>query len=512
MTEHYVAQPNNKKEELDIDLLRLWSAIIKRFFVILLVAVLGGAASLAYTMYAVTPMYSSSVMFYVNNASPAGDPSGILSTGDVVTSKYLVESYTVVLKTKGTMDEVIAYANSDRSYYEVVGMISAQAVNETELLRVTISSPDPKEAMELVNAIAHVLPERVPTIINNSSAKVVEYGVLPTAPSSPSYSRNTILGAVIAAVFVIGIIVLKELFDVSIKDEDDVERVCTYPILATVPDVSAMKKGKGRKVKAKQGDENWAEHIGSKAGFVAVEAYKLLRTKLEYSFVSGKDCRVLAVSSATPSEGKSFSAINLACSLAQLNKRVLLMDCDMRKPTLAEKMSLKKHPGLSDYLIGKMDFQDVCQRYEGGGSGIIQVVAAGHTPPNPLELLSSEKMAWTMRNLEKHFDYIILDLPPVGEVSDALVTAKMTDGVLIVVRQNYCSRADLREAVQQFEFVGSKILGVLMNGIESSNTRYGRKYGYGYRKRYGYRYGDSYKAAAEAQEINIGTYQGHDSV
>lgn len=511
MTEHYVAQPNNKKEELDIDLLRLWSAILKRFFVIVLVAVLGGAASLAYTMYAVTPMYESSVMFYVNNAGPAGDPSGVLSSGDVVTSKYLVESYTVVLKTKGTMDEVIDYANSDRSYYEVAGMVRAQAVNETELLRVTVSSPDPQEAVKLVNAIAHVLPERVPQIINNSSAKVVEYGVLPTAPSSPSYSRNTVLGAVIAAVIVIGIIVLKELFDVSIKDEDDVERVCAYPILATVPDVSDAKKGQSRKSKAKQGNENWTDHIGAKAGFVAVEAYKLLRTKLEYSFVSGKDCRVLAVSSATPSEGKSFSAINLACSLAQLNKRVLLMDCDMRKPTLAEKMSLKKHPGLSDYLIGKMDFQDVCQRYE-SGSAKIQVVAAGHTPPNPLELLSSEKMAWTMENLEKHFDYIILDLPPVGEVSDALVTAKMTDGVLIVVRQNYCSRADLREAVQQFEFVGSKILGILMNGIESSGSRYGRKYGYGYRKRYGYRYGDSYKAAAEAQVMNVGAFTGNDGV
>ena len=88
----------------------------------------------------------------------------------------------------------------------------------------------------------------------------------------------------------------------------------------------------------------------------------------------------------------------------------------------------------------------------------------------------------------------------------------MTDGVLIVVRQNYCSRADLREAVQQFEFVGSRILGVLMNGIEGSTNRYGRKYGYGYRKRYGYRYGDSYKAAAEAQTLNIGTFTGNDGV
>ena len=503
MTENNKARPNNpQKEELEIDLLRIWNAILKRCLVIVLAAVLGGVLSFAYTIYAVTPMYTSSATFYVTNVGAAGDPSDTTSSGDAVASKYLVESYIVVLQTKATLDDVIAQANSNRTYQEVMGMMKAEAVNETELLRVTITSPDPEEAKELANAIAYVVPNRIPKIIIRSSATVVDAGILPTAPSSPSYSSNTILGALVAAMIVVAIIVLKEIFDTRIRDEEDVERVCAYPILATVPDISATPNQKKGKSKSDKENDSWLDYICPKAGFSANEAYKLLRTKLEYSIVTDKNCRVIAVSSVTPGEGKSLSSINLACSLAQLNKRVLLMDCDMRKPSLAAKMSLQSAPGLSDYLIGKMDFQDVCQHYEiGANYGGIQVVPAGNTPPNPLELLSSEKMAWTMENLEKHFDYIILDLPPVGEVSDALVTARLADGVLIVVRQDYCNRVNLKEAVQQFEFVECKILGVLMNGVQTSG-RYGEKYGYGYGKKYGYGYGNSYQAAAEAAQMS----------
>ena len=487
MAEQYVAQTKeHKKDEMEIDLFRLWNAVWRRILIIILVAVVGGAASLLYTIYKVTPLYESSVIFYINNAGPAGDSSGIISPSDLTSSKYLVESYIVVLKTKSTLDEVVKYAGSERTSGEVMGMVKATAVNETELMTVTVTSADPQEAEELANAIAHVVPERIPSIIVGSSAKVVDNAELPTAPSSPSYTTNTLLGVLIALILAVGVVVVKEIFDVSIKDESDVERVCTYPILAIVPDLATTPTGK--KNKKKNGSDEWSSYIGPNTDFAAAEAYKLLRTKLEHSFTSEKECRIISVSSATPSEGKSLSSVNLAYSLARLNKRVLLIDCDMRRPTLAEKMNLKTHPGLSDYLIGRMDFQEVCQRYDCGEDyGNFRVVPAGHVPPNPLELLSSEKMAWTMEKLRSHFDYIILDMPPVGEVSDALSIAKQTDGILLVVRQGQCSRAGLKDAVQQFEFVGGKILGVLMNGVQGYRVGYGKKYGYGYGYGYGYR-------------------------
>ncbi len=482
---------------IEVDLLRLWNAIWRRIILVILAAILGCGAAFAYTFFMVTPKYDASVLFYVNNNNSPDDSAGI-SSGDISTSKSLVESYIVILKATSTLKEVIQYADSDLAASELKNMLNSAPVNSTEIFKVTITSSDPAEATTLANAIANVVPKRIASIIEGSSAKVVDYAITPTSPSSPSYSRNMMFGFLLGLALAVGIIVLLELFDVTIKEEEDVERCSAYPVLATVPDMLAPVKGGYRKRDGKEASVSEGKIIGGAISFAASEAYKLLRTKLQYSFTDSKHCRVYAISSAMPGEGKSITAINLACSLVQLNKKVLLIDCDMRRPTLAEKMTLMKTPGLSDYLISKLDVEDVCQEYHiGQDMGSFRVISAGHTPPNPMELLSSEKMAWTMRKLEDLFDYIILDMPPIGEVSDALAATKLADGILMVTRQNYCTRPALKDAIHQFAFVDAKILGILLNKTVESSAGYGKKYHYGryyyrYGRHYGYRYGNRY--------------------
>jgi capsular exopolysaccharide synthesis family protein len=188
--------------------------------------------------------------------------------------------------------------------------------------------------------------------------------------------------------------------------------------------------------------------MGDGISFAASEAYKLLRTKLQFSFSDENESHVIGVSSALSGEGKSLSAVNLAHTLCQLNKRVVLIDCDMRRPTLAEKLNIQKKPGLSSLLTGQKNLAQILQRCEfRHGEEAFYVISAGQNPPNPIELLSSNRMAKMLEMLRQEFDYIIIDLPPVGEVSDAMAVAKQTDGMLLVVRQNYCDRVVLTEAV-----------------------------------------------------------------
>jgi capsular exopolysaccharide synthesis family protein len=197
-------------------------------------------------------------------------------------------------------------------------------------------------------------------------------------------------------------------------------------------------------------------------------------------------------------EGKSLSSVNLAYALAQLDKRVLLIDCDLRRPSLAAKLPIKKVPGLSNYLTRQVGMDEILQTYTGEGEECsFNVIAAGRNPPNPIELLNSNRMQKALDQLRESYDYIILDLPPVGEVSDALVVSKLVDGVLLVVRQNYCNRNLLSAAVKQFTFVETRILGVVMNCAEEDNGAYG-KYYRGYRRSYS-RYEGSYLAARAAQ-------------
>ncbi len=485
-------QEAKRDEVIEIDFKRLLDAVMHRAWLVGIVAVICAILTFLGTFFFVTPMYESSAVFYVNNnALSVGDASFSLSTGDISAAKSLVDSYIVILKTRTTLNNVIDYAGVDRSYNELKDMISAAAVNDTEIFEIIVSSEDPVEAEKIANAIAYILPKRISSIIEGTSAKIVDTAVVASQPSSPSYPLNTLIGLSAGLVLTVLIIVLREVFDISIHTEDDVQQCCSHPVLAAVPDMTAPSKGgyygygeRGRSSAKRANHTESPVLVGSGINFAASEAYKLLRTKIQYSFAGDKTSRVIGVSSALTGEGKSLTAVNLAYTLSQLNNKVLLIDCDMRRPSLPEKLPIQKRPGLSGFLSGQAQEQTMFQ-YCGipGDEQAFHVVAAGQIPPNPVELLSSARMSMMLKQLRDMYDYIILDLPPIGEVSDALAVAKETDGILLVVRQDYCNRKVLSDAVHQFEFVGSKILGVAYNCATDNSNGYGKKY---YKKYYSY--------------------------
>jgi len=470
-------------DEIVIDLRRILEAVLKKTWLVVLASVAGAVLSLLVTVFAITPKYQSAAMFYVNNNTlPVGDASYSISSADLATSRNLVESYIVILNTRESLNDVIDYAGVNRTYQEVKEMITAAAVNETEIFEVVVTSTDPAEAEKIADAISCILPKRISGIIEGASAKVVGAAVMPVKPSSPSYTKNTVMGFLLGFVLMAAVIGLREIFDVSVREEADIAQTCQYPILTSVPDMGIQGKGGrgyGRKKKAAVQLGKTAL-MGSDISFSAGEAYKLLRTKLQFSFAGDNSCRVIGLSGALEGEGKSLTAINLACSLAQLDKKVMLIDCDMRRPTLAEKLNIRKKPGLSSHLTGQCALEELVQHCAiAGDDQAFHVIAAGQNPPNPVELLSSPKMLEVLDALRQHYDYVIMDLPPVGEVSDAMVAARLVDGMLLVVRRNYCNRNALSHAVQQFDFVGTRILGVIFNctGEGTGYDKY-RKGGY----------------------------------
>ncbi len=492
-------------EELNVQ--QLLDALVHKLWLIVVISVLCAAIAFVGTLYLITPLYQSSAMFYVNNSNFSMDGASLsISSGDITAAKSLVDSYIVILQSRGTLERVIQYADSDLSYEQLRGMISASSVNATEIFEVVVTSDDPVEAQRLAASIAQILPKRIEGIIQNTFPEVVDEPIVPEDPSSPSVAKNTILGFLIGLILSIGYVVLKLLFDVTIRSEEGVTQITNHPILAAVPNMDAPSKGKyyasDRKNKktrrpAVVTDSN-QNLLGEDMGFAASEAYKLLRTKLQFSFTDGKRSHVIGLSSAMAGEGKSLTAVNLAYSLSQLNKRVILVDCDMRRPTLAEKLNIRKKPGLSSCLTGQIQLQELIQNCGiRGAEESFHVIAAGQNPPNPIELLSSGRMEQVIEALKANYDYVVLDLPPVGEVSDALAVAGLLDGVLIVVRQDYCSSPALSNCIGQFEFIQSKILGIVYNCASENHGGYGyKKYSY---RRYGYGRAYKYAGAYAAQ-------------
>lgn len=493
-----------QNDEIEIDLQRLIGALVDKAWLIAIVAVVCAVAVLLGTIFFVTPQYQATAKFYVNNSalSSLSDAALSISSADISASRGLVKTYIVILNTRESLNDVIDYAGVDRTYGQLKGMISASSVDNTEIFQVVVTSPDPEEAEKIANAIAYILPNRIKDIIDGTSAKVVEAAVVPSGPSSPSYSKNAVVGFLVGLVAMAGIIVLRELMDITIRSEEDISRCCKHPVLAAVPDMEVSSKGgyyygygkKNAYARDAQKGDKQNVLVGGSISFAAAEAYKLLRTKLQFSFADEGGCRIIGVSSALSGEGKSLSASNLAYSTAQLGMRVLLIDCDMRRPSLAEKLPIKKSPGLSDFLTGQVGTDGLIQvcRIGGDGERVFHAISSGRMPPNPMELLSSSKMERMLERLREGYDYIILDLPPVGEVGDALAAAKLTDGMLAVVRQNYCDRLALNSAIRQFEFVDAKILGVIFNCTLEGSGSYGKKYYRRYYRRYYKRYYKSY--------------------
>lgn len=504
----------DKQEEIEIDLSRLIAALMNKAWLLGVVAVLCALLTFLGTFFFVTPQYQSTAMFYVNNSSFSSLSEAALSSissADISASRGLVKTYIVILNTRETMNDVIDYTGVDRTYAQLKSMISAESVDATEVFKVVVTSPDPEEAEKIANAIAYILPNRIKDIIDGTSAKVVESAVVATRPSSPNYTKNTMIGFLAGFVLTAALIVLRELMDITVRTEEDIAQSTKHPILAAVPDMESQSKGgyyygygrqKSAYNKASLKSGKQPALVGGNISFAAAEAYKLLRTKLQFSFVDEESgCRIIGVSSAMTGEGKSLSAVNLAYTTSQLGMRVLLIDCDMRRPSLADKLPINKTPGLSDFLTGQVGGESVIQ-YCGikEDQRAFHAISSGRTPPNPMELLSSMRMEKMLAQLRESYDYIILDLPPVGEVGDALAAAKLTDGMLVVVRQDYCDRIALNSAIRQFEFVDAKILGLVFNCASESGGRYGNKYYKKYYRKYYKAYhnksANSYEAAA----------------
>ncbi len=211
--------------------------------------------------------------------------------------------------------------------------------------------------------------------------------------------------------------------------------------------------------------------------FTATEQYKLIRANLDFTLPEDEKCPVIGVTSSMRGEGKSTTAINLAYVFAEKGSKVLLIDADLRIPSIAKKLEIESYPGLADLLRGK-------------GAQISQfkshllsnwfVLPSGDIPPNPSELLGSTRMANVLNQLKEAFDYIIIDLPPVNIVSDAISISSLISGMIVVIREEYTEKKELEHCFRQLKLSNVNILGCVINEVKSGNGLYGKYKKYRY--------------------------------
>ena len=228
----------NNSEEMEIDLLRLVKALWRKAVAIILAAAIFGGIAMAFTVMFIRPKYKAEALMYVNSSNISlGGAKVSISQSELTAAKTLLDTYIVIMNTRTTLEEVIAQAGVPYEYEELKEMISASAVNDTEIFKIDVVSTDPEEAEKLANTIAQVLPDKISAIVEGSSARIVDYAVVPAEKDSPSIVKNTLVGAILGFVLACGIVVVMELLDEQIHDSDYLSQTYDLPVLAVMPDL-----------------------------------------------------------------------------------------------------------------------------------------------------------------------------------------------------------------------------------------------------------------------------------
>ncbi|MGY1740218.1 MULTISPECIES: polysaccharide biosynthesis tyrosine autokinase [unclassified Blastococcus] len=424
-------------------------------------ALLGAGGALLASLVQ-TPLYTSNTQLFVSTRDS-------FSSSDAVEGAYFSQAR-VTSYARLIMGPEMRQRVTDR-LGEGVGdgsTISAIASTETVLIDVSVTDASPAEAQQVAEAIGQEFTIFVGELeapegegLAPVQVRVTEEPQVPSAASSPQTDRNVTLGLLGGAVLGAGGALLRSRLDRSVKNSEELADLVAAPVIGTVLRDEAVEK------------VHTIEHA---SGRRTVEDYRQIRTNLQFLDVDSPP-KVIMMSSALPSEGKTTLVVNLAIALAEAGQRVTVIEADLRRPKVTRYLGMVGGVGLTNVLAGSADLEDVLQTYRDGMS----VVAAGPTPPNPGELLASSHMANLVTRLRAQNDFVLVDAPPLLPVADATGLATSMDGVLLAVRHGSTHRDQVRQAVANLDRVGARILGVILNVVPPKAhgaSVYGYSYGY----------------------------------
>lgn len=333
--------------------------------------------------------------------------------------------------------------------------------------------------------------------LNASNITVIDPAELPKGPSKPRVMINLALGLMLGMGLGVGLAFLQEYLDNTLKTPDEVESLLRLPSLGLIPSVRLN----GSTKSAEQGlatigigsngnGTNGAYALALQQNATALEAYRSLRTSILLS--AHPVPKMLLVTSALPSEGKTTTTVNLGATLASLGSRVVVVDCDMRRPACHRAAGVKNSPGFVQCLTGRVDLSEAVLPVDGVPN--LSMIPCGPIPPNPAEVLSSPATGQMLQRLRGEFEYVLIDSPPLLSVADSRILATLTDAVVLVTRAYETPYEVVRRARSLLYAAGARILGVALNNVNLHKEGYGGKYGYYQQYGYGYGYDSDYKA------------------
>ncbi len=514
-------------EQRIIDFRYILGVFLKYCWIIALAALLAGVLTYAVNKYFVPKIYTARTTVCVmpnTLKDEVADPSTmsknvgasyqefliinqlIYDINVMVSSRNLLTKMTTRLENEGEVTPELLAANKYT--------ITPELMRQTRMVQIEVDSTSPEVAMGVANAMSDTLVDYLDKNLQLKNVQVLDRAMTPTKPSRPRILLNTLIGIFLGGTGCFLLCFLKELFRGTVDSPDVVTQRLGATVVGTVAQLGE-EIAESRQSTSRSNNIVTVEVDGKTPRFDVAESFRLLRTNLQYSLSKKNGAKVFVVTSTSPKDGKTFIASNVATIIASSGQRVLLVNCDLRKPALHKLFNLERNSGVVNILVGEATFDDVV--YRNVLNMPLDVLASGPVPPNPSELLMSADFAKIVTDNLENYDYIILDAPPCLNISDAAIVGKLSDGVLFVISATQTRIDSAAHAIEQLRQLEIPIIGVILNrfspkawsGYGYSGYNYG--YGYGYYSYYSYgEYGeyakpdsdDSAKAARTKPEEN----------
>ncbi len=428
--------------------------ILRARRLILLLCTLSGALLAAAAVQTATPMYeaTSSVYFSLPSATSGND----LSQGANYTQAQML-SYASLSDQPIVLQPVIARLGLPVTPSDLARQVTANASNNTVVIELTVADPSPARAAAIANGVATQLISTSSSLSPRTEGgdaaikgTVVAVATPPRFPSSPNKRRDVAAG-LLAGIIIGGVVALvRERTDTRLRTASDLSALTAIPVIGEVGASAALQQ-RGSQI-AGAGRE--------------AEAYRRIRTNLEFLTV-GAPSKTLLVTSALSGEGKSTTCVRLAASLAEAGLRVLLVDADLRRPSIAAYVGLEPSVGLTTALVGRASLQDLVQPT---AHPSLHVLTSGAIPPNPAELLGSSSMRELLGAMTDRYDVVVLDSPPLLAVTDAAVLSRMVASTVLVAGCSKLRRPQLVEALATLERIDAPVIGIVANQVSDDDA------------------------------------------
>lgn len=465
----------NTEEQFDFTY--ILNTISKWILLILFFGIVGLSLAIFY-VYTAPLKYESNTDLYIE---PQVTSSTVNYEG-ILTNRSMVKTYKQIMQSRKIVDKVIENLSINYTYDEVLNFMTISSINDTEMIRISVTTQSSALSSNIANEVSAIFIETIEEDLGITNIAVIDEAINTNTPVELSMTKMSIIGLGLGLVLGMLLAFLIESMDNKVKNHDDVKKYLKVKTLGVIPDYAidfenVDKKKRKKYVKPTLGLDL---KIIKDPNSVASESIRMLRTNLNFL-----DLKVINLLSTVPSEGKTEVLSNLALSFAMLDKKVLVIDCDLRKPKIHKNFGLFRKDGISDIVLsrGSRNYREVVQTFEDKETKVrIDVLTAGSKISNPSELINSKNFAKVVEEVRDDYDLVLIDCPPISSMTDGVLISHLSDGTVYVIESDRTDYQVINNCIEDLKANKAFVLGTVLTkvNIKRQKKMYGYKYDYYY--------------------------------